>query len=131
MLRYYPNAGASGRYTYEEIKLGDYIIPKGRNIITAYHSTHHDPTHWEKPEEFMPERWTEEFEHKKHPFQYLPFGAGERTCLGKQMATIEIRTIIAMLSQHFTFELLKPVELQTRITTGPKELWMRIRNRID
>ncbi|KAG0365158.1 hypothetical protein BGZ54_006817 [Gamsiella multidivaricata] len=56
--------------------------------------------------EYKPERWmTGE---KPSPTKFPSFHAGPRTCLGQQFATIEAVTIMAMLFQNFTFELVDP-----------------------
>lgn len=56
--------------------------------------------------EYRPDRWmTGE---KPSSTKFPSFHAGPRTCLGQQFATIEAVTIMAMLFQRFTFELLDP-----------------------
>ncbi|KAI1314680.1 hypothetical protein EDD11_001892 [Mortierella claussenii] len=56
--------------------------------------------------EYNPERWmTGE---KPSPTKFPSFHAGPRTCLGQQFATIEAVTIMSLLFQNFTFELVDP-----------------------
>ncbi|KAF9208174.1 hypothetical protein BGZ49_009571 [Haplosporangium sp. Z 27] len=56
--------------------------------------------------EFKPERWlTGE---KPSSSKFVSFHLGPRTCLGQQFATIEAVTIMSMLLQKFTFELVDP-----------------------
>ncbi|KAF9114953.1 hypothetical protein BGX27_009383 [Mortierella sp. AM989] len=56
--------------------------------------------------EYKPERWlTGE---KPSSSKFVSFHLGPRTCLGQQFATIEAITIMSMLLQKFTFELVDP-----------------------
>ncbi|KAG0325089.1 Protein kinase alk2 [Podila humilis] len=56
--------------------------------------------------EFKPERWlTGE---KPSSSKFVSFHLGPRTCLGQQFATIEAITMLSMLLQKFTFELVNP-----------------------
>jgi cytochrome P450 len=49
---------------------------------------HSDPSLWgPDADRFNPERW----EGRKHGFNYLPFNAGPRICIGQQFALAEVR----------------------------------------
>ena len=52
-------------------------------VIIPIYALHHDPDYYPHPQKFDPERFNEENKRKRHPFVYLPFGAGPRNCLGK------------------------------------------------
>eukprot|EP00028_Trichosphaerium_sp_Am-I-7-wt_P000059 CAMPEP_0168524260 /NCGR_PEP_ID=MMETSP0405-20121227/10536_1 /TAXON_ID=498012 /ORGANISM="Trichosphaerium sp, Strain Am-I-7 wt" /LENGTH=96 /DNA_ID=CAMNT_0008546417 /DNA_START=743 /DNA_END=1029 /DNA_ORIENTATION=+ len=66
--------------------------------------THRDPQWWNKPEEFLPERWDDPHL-LKHPYQFIPFHAGPQICLGKGLALMEAKTVLIMLFQRFKFSL--------------------------
>ena len=51
---------------------------------------HYDPDNFEQPEEFRPERFDEEHKHEIRPYTYLPFGIGQRSCIGNRMALMEV-----------------------------------------
>jgi cytochrome P450 family 9 len=57
-------------------------IEKGKTIWIPVYAIHHDPKYYDNPEKFIPERFSEENKSKIQPFTYLPFGAGNRNCLG-------------------------------------------------
>ncbi|KAF9147225.1 Protein kinase alk2 [Linnemannia schmuckeri] len=56
--------------------------------------------------EYNPDRWMQGEKFSAHKFP--AFHAGPRTCLGQQFATVEAITILAILLQRFTFELVDP-----------------------
>ena len=58
------------------------FIPKGRQILIATYAMQHRADLWgEDVEEFKPERW----EGKKVGWEFIPFGAGPRSCLGREL----------------------------------------------
>ena len=51
---------------------------------------HYNPEYWTEPKLFDPERWSDERkEFKRHPYQYIPFGAGAHKCLGFRFAEMQ------------------------------------------
>ncbi|MCI4379078.1 hypothetical protein PGIGA_G00223700 [Pangasianodon gigas] len=84
----------------------------------------HDCVHWHEPEKFIPERFTPEAKASRHPFVYLPFGAGPRSCVGMRLAQLEIR--MALVNIFKTFNLMAcedtevPLTLKSNTTLGPK-----------
>jgi len=58
---------------------------------------------WETPEKFDPARFAPENRGKLNKYQYLPFGAGPRVCVGADFAMMQARIILATLVQKFRF----------------------------
>ncbi|EGG16688.1 cytochrome P450 family protein [Cavenderia fasciculata] len=85
------------RMAKEDIMIGEYFIPAGTHMIQNIHGLHHDPSHYDQPESFIPER----FVHDNHTSHYLPFSIGARNCLGMQVAEMEIYTICANILINF------------------------------
>ena len=55
-------------------------------FVLNHYAACRDESNFEKPNEFMPERWTRDEESSRiapHPFACLPFGYGTRGCVGK------------------------------------------------
>jgi len=79
-----------------KVKAGTYI---GFNAFTI----HRSKRLWgEDAEQFIPERWLDEnYKKSIHPFQYFPFLAGPRLCLGMQMAFMEAKLLTTMILQRF------------------------------
>lgn len=83
-LKLYPSVPFIQRISGEEFKTNSgYIIPKNVSINIYIFDMHRNPTVWENPLTFDPDRFLPENFEKRHPFAYLPFSAGSRNCIGK------------------------------------------------
>jgi cytochrome P450 len=58
---------------------------------------------WDRPNRFDPGRFAAENRGKLNKYQYLPFGAGPRVCVGADFAMMQARIILATLIQRFRF----------------------------
>ncbi|RWR75965.1 Cytochrome P450 71A1 [Cinnamomum micranthum f. kanehirae] len=82
-----------------------HIPPKTRVFINAY-AIGRDPTSWENPEEFLPERFANNsVDFKGQDFQFIPFGAGRRGCPGLSFAITSLELALANLLYWFDWEL--------------------------
>jgi cytochrome P450 len=114
-MRLYPAAWTVGREATEDISYQDYRFGRGSTFLCMQYLTHRHPKHWVSPEEFRPERFSVEESKGRHPFAYFPFGAGQRSCIGSNLARFEAHMILATLFRHFKME---PVE-ESRYTIKP------------
>ncbi|KAI8811151.1 cytochrome P450 [Cladochytrium replicatum] len=85
------------------------VIPKGAAIEPDLYGMHYDPDSFSHPKMFVPERWiktAEPTEYTADPNAWVPFGGGQRICLGMQFALIEQRIMISMLLRAFKITLM-------------------------
>lgn len=121
-LRLYPQPPVLIRRSLESDTLGNYRIDKGEDIFISTWNIHRSPKLWENPESFIPERWPldgPDPTEVNQNYRYLPFGGGQRKCLGDMFATFEVTTALAMLVRRFDFSLAPgapPVEMTTGAT---------------
>lgn len=104
-LRLYPPVWIIGRETVEELELGGMKLPPKAQIVLCQWAAHRDPRFYERPDEFIPERWTPEFEKQLPRGAYFPFSLGPRVCTGQSFATTEFKIIVATTLQRFDLEL--------------------------
>uniref|UniRef100_A0A0K8R3T7 Putative cytochrome p450 cyp3/cyp5/cyp6/cyp9 subfamily n=1 Tax=Ixodes ricinus TaxID=34613 RepID=A0A0K8R3T7_IXORI len=104
-LRLYPPAVRLERSPVEDYVMTDTGIklPKNCVIIIPIYAMHYDPSNFEDPYKFDPERFSEENRGCIRPYSYLPFGAGPRNCVGMRFAlqTIKLCLLHAIHSVQF------------------------------
>ncbi|MDH3201455.1 MAG: cytochrome P450 [Myxococcales bacterium] len=105
-LRRMPAVWIYGREAREDLRLGDYLFPKGSILAVSPLATGRNAKYFDEPEEFRPERWTRDFERALPRGAYVPFAAGPRVCLGKQFAMMEMRIVLGTLLQNVEINIL-------------------------
>lgn len=121
-MRLYPPAYVLLRVAISDVEIGGYTIPKGADVVMWTYQTHHDERWFPEPERFDPERFSAERRKLLPAGAYLPFGAGTRTCIGKQFAIMEALIALAVISQRYRV-LPHPdarVVLDMNVTLAPK-----------
>jgi cytochrome P450 len=94
-LRLYPSAPRMDRQAVGADRLGDAAVAAG-DIISLWPWLLHRHTRlWDDPDAFDPDRFTPERKAGRHRFQYIPFGAGPRTCVGARFAMAEGLIVLA------------------------------------
>jgi cytochrome P450 len=121
-MRLYPPAYGLGREAIEDCEIGGYLVPAGTQVFLFQWSTQRDPRFYDRPNEFVPERWSEEFTARLPKFAYFPFGAGPRACIGASFAMMEIILCLATIGQKFRLELVPdhPVSIFPAMSLRPK-----------
>jgi len=84
-------------------RLGDVAIVPGTTVVMPIYAMHRHARRWEEPDAFDPTRFAPEREAKIPRYQYLPFGAGPRICIGMAFAMIEATAMLATLLQKARF----------------------------
>ncbi|MFP2928619.1 cytochrome P450 [Pyxidicoccus sp. 3LG] len=100
-MRLYPPAYIFSRAVKEDDVIGGYRIPKGSWVDVSPYVTHRHPDFWERPEEFIPERFLPEASAKRPRYAYFPFSGGPRQCIGNGFAMMEAQLILATVAQRF------------------------------
>ena len=72
-------------------------------MISNIWAVHNDPTVWEDPEKFVPERFLDKEGKFFNSSNVIPFSVGPRHCLGEQLAQMEIFISLVGLVQKFEF----------------------------
>jgi cytochrome P450 len=98
-LRLYPPAWVITRRTLSDLRVDDVLIPANSLVIVSPWLVHRNPKAWENPTAFMPDR----FKAGTPQLGYIPFGAGARLCIGKEMARLEGSQILAHIATNLEY----------------------------
>ncbi|MBF6332657.1 cytochrome P450 [Nocardia transvalensis] len=134
-MRLYPPSWLIERQAAADDVLGGYAIPAGATVYVASYLLHHDPKSWPNPEGFDPRRFLPENRQFIYPsagdgspparprYAYLPFGAGQRQCIGLGFARVQAKLILAMLTQRYTFDLAPGTQIfpEPTLTLRPRD----------
>ena len=97
-LRILPPVPFLARKVVEEVDLGEIRVGPRDRVVCSPYVTHHLNEIYAEPQRFLPRRW---FDIKPGMYEYLPFGAGQRACIGKSFALTEIKVALAMILTRF------------------------------
>ncbi|WP_051279840.1 cytochrome P450 [Hellea balneolensis] len=102
-MRLFPPAPFIVREAIHEDTKDDITIPAKSVLFLNTWQLHRHETLWENPGAFIPERFLGAARDKIGRFQYLPFGVGERVCIGQRFALQEAAILIALLTRRYRF----------------------------
>lgn len=109
-LRIYPIAPITApRTTHVPMSVMGYGIPTGTTLAPCIYLTHQRPDLYPSPQNFQPERF---IERQFSPYEYLPFGGGNRRCLGMTFALFEMKLVLTTLLARYQFRLAHPQPLK-------------------
>ncbi|MDT5204741.1 MAG: hypothetical protein QOD34_1377 [Mycobacterium sp.] len=95
-LRLCPPGAAIGRTAMQDIAVDGYRIPRGTTLVAGVYAVHRDPHLWDDPLTFDPDRFTGSKSKSRNRWQYLPFGAEPRSCIGDHFAMLEATLALAL-----------------------------------
>ncbi|XP_040292493.1 cytochrome P450 26A1 [Bufo bufo] len=115
-LRLSPPVPGGFRVALKTFVLNGYQIPKGWNVIYSIADTHDVAEIFPNKEEFNPDRFLTPFPEDSSRFNFIPFGGGVRSCVGKEFAKILLKIFIVELCRTCDWELLNGAPT---MKTGP------------
>ncbi|MBP1847224.1 cytochrome P450 [Rhizobium petrolearium] len=127
-LRLYPPAPSINRAAIADDQWvspgGETVrIDAGVTVLVMPWTLHRHELYWEKPRAFMPERFLPENRGAIGRFQYLPFGAGPRICIGATFAMQEAVIALAVLMRRYRFDVTPQTKVWPvqKLTTQPRD----------
>jgi cytochrome P450 len=121
-LRLFPPAFVVPRRACADTFVGEYAIAKGSEVVIWSYHTHRDGRFYPQPECFRPERFAGAEDAARPKYAYLPFGAGQRACIGQMFAMTEAQLILATLLPRLRFEYMgkHAPRRRTGVTLAPR-----------
>ncbi|XP_063397732.1 cytochrome P450 2C31-like [Mytilus trossulus] len=77
-------------------------IPEDTIMMFNIWSIHHDKRYWKNPMRFDPHRFLDDKQNLVIPDQYMPFGAGKRSCPGETLVDVEIFLFFTYIMHQVT-----------------------------
>lgn len=120
-LRMFPPAPAVGRMAMRDVAVDGFLVPAGTNVVVGAYAIQHDARYWDDPERFDPDRFSAEKSAARSRWQFFPFGAGPRSCIGDHFAMLEATLALATIVRAVEIESVEddfPVSLPFTMTAG-------------
>lgn len=115
VMRLTPPAGGFFRRTLKPVVLAGVQVPAERTVQVSLRATHRMGDPGEDLERFRPQRHTD----SSCTALVLPFGGGERVCLGKALAQLEIRLLVVGLLRRVHLALVPDQDLSLMVIPSP------------
>jgi cytochrome P450 len=112
-LRLLPPITWASRAATASFNLGPYSMPAGTTVIVSHYMTHRLPELYSDPDKFLPDRW---LTINPGTYEYIPFSAGPRMCVGAHFAMMEMKTVLAILLQRYRLATLPGAKIDRKIT---------------
>lgn len=132
-MRLYPPVPLMTRQAVADTQFGTHPVRAGTSVVMPIYAIHRHTQRWRDPDAFDPERFAPGREAAMPRYQYLPFGAGPRICIGMGFAMLEATAMLATLLRGASFAPIAgrdpvPVARVTLIPGGGMPLEVRLRS---
>ncbi|MEM9459873.1 MAG: cytochrome P450 [Myxococcota bacterium] len=102
-LRLYPPSPLVPRRTVVDEVIGGFDVAAGTHVLVCPWLIHRDPELWPCPETFDPGRFLDDgHSRKRSRLAWIPFGVGQRQCIGKSLALVELDRALQTILRRFT-----------------------------
>ena len=128
-LRLYPPAWVITRRALADAVLGGYHIVTGSTLIMSPYLLHRNAEHWPDPDQFLPDRFLDANVDQRRSSSYLPFGAGPRQCVGRDVSLFEAPLMLAGIARSFAFQLADAKHSHAAAGGPPVEFGVTLRPR--
>jgi len=109
-MRLLPPVPIMSRQAVADTEIEGHAIKAGTSMLIPIYVIHRHVRRWERPEDFDPARFASGAEARIARYQYMPFGAGPRVCIGMSFAMMEAAAILATLVRGARFSLVDGAE---------------------
>ncbi|KAL8616610.1 hypothetical protein ACOMHN_036642 [Nucella lapillus] len=118
VLRMLPPVGGAFRKALKTFELDGYQIPEGWTVSLSIRETQAFSQLYTEGDQFQPERWEQPLAPGEETFNYMPFGRGARSCVGKEYAKLLLRILVVEMCRNCRWRLLSK-DVQMRLLPVP------------
>ena len=118
-MRILPPVPYTIRSATADVEMGGFNVPKNSRVICSHYLTHHQRDLYPEPQKFRPDRW---LTIDPSQYEYLPFSAGPRACIGAMFAMQSMKIALSMILQRFRLQVVPKTRIDraVRITMSPR-----------
>lgn len=118
-MRIRPPVGMMMRKVAKTTEIDGYTFKSGSLTFFSIYNIHHHADFWPDAEVFKPERFLTE---ENRRFSFIPFGTGERICIGNHFAMMESQLLLSLIIQQYDIQLINhdEVEMDMAVSLRPK-----------
>ncbi len=121
-LRLHPSVMMLVRRTIRECVIDGVNIPADAIVNVYPQYTNMMEEHWTNPTKFDPDRFSvERAEHKRHPFQFVPFGGGAHKCIGLHFAEMIVKCVSNQMLLQYKWTVPEGYTPQHQVFPMPKQ----------
>lgn len=113
-MRVLPASSYSQRVNTKSVELGPLTCAPGSIFIFSQFMTHHSADIYEAPDRFDPDRW---LNISPSAYEYMPFGAGPRMCIGAALSMQILSITLPTLLQRFHLESIAGSRVDARVVS--------------
>jgi len=99
-MRLYPPGWLMTRKARGDDQLEEYFVPAGAEVYIAPYFIQRNPSLWDEPDRFHPDRFSADNSRDRHPLATLPFSAGPRNCTGEIFARVEMQMHVMTIASR-------------------------------
>ena len=111
-MRLYPPFWMIDRVALGDDQVCDVKVTAGTTVVPYIYGVHQNENIWKDPNIFDPTRFL--VKNKRHPFSHIPFGGGNRVCIGQNMAMMQMLLVIVSIVRRYDFVLESDKEIHKR-----------------
>ena len=104
-MRLYPPVWIMARKSAADDEIAGFHIPAHSTVLINVYGMNHHSAYWNSPGSFSPARFNDENKKQIHPFAFIPFGGGQRLCIGSLFAMMVMQTVVCRLVLEFDFDI--------------------------
>ncbi|NNC80473.1 MAG: cytochrome P450 [Acidimicrobiales bacterium] len=113
-LRLHPPVHITSKAVVKDLELTDNVIPAGWEVLIPEYVLYRDEQYFERPDEFLPERWEEDSPLHLVPRAFFPFLTGPKFCVGRHFAIMEATELVGRVLDRFDYDMLHPTPPEGR-----------------
>lgn len=107
--RLFPPIPMIGKKPQEDIPLEDCTLPSGCTTLLCIMAIHRDETQYKNANDFNPDNFLPENIKQRNPYSFIPFSAGQRTCVGQRYAHLLIKVTLTYILRRYQVSSERPI----------------------